>query len=37
LYGMGRQGDSMLLHASYLAFQHPVTGESLEFTSVEDF
>jgi len=37
LYGYGHEGDTMLLHASYLAFRHPVTGESLEFKSEENF
>jgi tRNA pseudouridine32 synthase/23S rRNA pseudouridine746 synthase len=37
LYGNGREGERMMLHASYLAFQHPVTGEFLEFESEPDF
>jgi tRNA pseudouridine32 synthase / 23S rRNA pseudouridine746 synthase len=37
LYGSGREGDSMLLHASFLAFRHPATGKCLEFESVENF
>ncbi|GFM36809.1 RluA family pseudouridine synthase [Desulfovibrio psychrotolerans] len=37
LYGTGRQGDALLLHAAYLCFRHPVTGEELAFCSVPDF
>jgi len=37
LYGTGRQGDTLLLHAAYLCFRHPVTGEELAFCSVPDF
>ncbi|MBU0728319.1 MAG: RluA family pseudouridine synthase, partial [Proteobacteria bacterium] len=28
LYGTGRDGDQLLLHASYLEFLHPETGET---------
>lgn len=37
LYGSGSEGDPMLLHASYLAFSHPLTGENMEFMSPPDF
>ena len=30
LYGNGRDGDMMMLHATYLCFQHPVTGKRCE-------
>jgi tRNA pseudouridine32 synthase/23S rRNA pseudouridine746 synthase len=33
LYGNGKSGDRMLLHASYLSFQHPVGHERLCFES----
>ncbi|MFV0438337.1 MAG: RluA family pseudouridine synthase [Desulfopila sp.] len=32
LYGSGKDGDPMLLHASRLAFTHPASGLSLDFT-----
>jgi tRNA pseudouridine32 synthase/23S rRNA pseudouridine746 synthase len=31
LYGNGADGDLLHLHAEYLRFRHPVTGQSLEF------
>ena len=37
LYGSGKDGDPMLLHASKLAFNHPQTGDRLTFTSVPLF
>jgi tRNA pseudouridine32 synthase/23S rRNA pseudouridine746 synthase len=37
LYGSGRQGDPMLLHASGLQFSHPVTGQILCFISPAPF
>ena len=37
LYGSGREGDSMALHASFLAFRHPATGQPLAFESAENF
>jgi tRNA pseudouridine32 synthase/23S rRNA pseudouridine746 synthase len=37
LYGNGCDGGSMLLHATYLAFRHPVSGETLEFSSPPPF
>jgi tRNA pseudouridine32 synthase/23S rRNA pseudouridine746 synthase len=33
LYGHGREGEQMLLHASHLAFAHPSTGEPISFDS----
>ena len=37
LYGSGREGDQMLLHASFLRFSHPEDGTLLEFTSMPPF
>ncbi len=37
LYGSGNDGDPMLLHASKLAFIHPITGESMSFSSTPWF
>lgn len=37
LYGSGRDGDRMLLHASFLRFLHPLTGEAVEFSSSPPF
>lgn len=37
LYGTGREGDPMLLHASRLAFAHPATGVHLDFASPPPF
>lgn len=37
LYGTGKEGDALMLHAAYLHFQHPVTGEEMAFCSVPDF
>ena len=37
LYGNGYEGDQMLLHASYLEFTHPETGETLRFDSPVPF
>lgn len=33
LYGTGKMGDPMYLHASWLAFCHPLSNEKLEFYS----
>ena len=33
LYGMQKEGERLLLHAHYLCFAHPVTGEKMEFYS----
>ncbi len=37
LYGSGKIGDPMLLHASRLTFIHPATGERLTFSSPVPF
>lgn len=37
LYGSGRQGDPMLLHAAELSFFHPETGEKMIFSSKVPF
>ena len=37
LYGSGKEGDPMLLHASGLQFPHPVTGEVICFFSPVPF
>ncbi len=37
LYGSGRQGDPMFLHATRLAFAHPATGARVEFSSPVPF
>ncbi|MCI5223581.1 MAG: RluA family pseudouridine synthase [Candidatus Electrothrix sp. AR4] len=37
LYGNGKRGDSMLLHATRLAFTHPITDKWLEFSSPVPF
>jgi len=37
LYGNGCEGEQMLLHASYLEFTHPGTGETLRFDSPVPF
>ena len=37
LYGSGREGDEMLLHASRLTFTHPTTGARLSFVSTPRF
>ena len=36
-YGSGKDGDEMLLHAAFLAFTHPKTGEKLSFHHEPDF
>ena len=33
LYGTQKEGERLLLHAHYLCFTHPVTGEKMEFYS----
>ena len=33
LYGNGREGDKMMLHAASLSISHPLSGEVLTFTS----
>ncbi len=37
LYGTGRDGDRMFLHATQLSFRHPNTDESVEFFSKPPF
>lgn len=37
LYGSGKDGDKMLLHATYLSFNHPNGGEPCEFLSEPPF
>ena len=37
LYGTGKEGDKMMLHASYLEFTHPETGERINFSSPPPF
>ena len=37
LYGSGKEGDQMMLHASYLEFTHPETGERISFSSPPPF
>ncbi|MDR0477414.1 MAG: RluA family pseudouridine synthase [Desulfobulbaceae bacterium] len=37
LYGHGRAGDRLLLHATGLAFLHPISGEHLTFRHEPDF
>jgi tRNA pseudouridine32 synthase/23S rRNA pseudouridine746 synthase len=37
LYGRGEEGERMLLHASFLALSHPVSGTPLTFASPAPF
>lgn len=37
LYGTGREGEQMFLHASSLRFRHPASGEPVEFSSRPPF
>lgn len=37
LYGRGLAGEPMLLHASFLAFSHPCTGQPLQFHTPPQF
>ncbi|MBU0675999.1 MAG: RluA family pseudouridine synthase [Proteobacteria bacterium] len=37
LYGNGKEGDRLLLHASFLEFQHPQDGHPMTFTSPPPF
>ena len=37
LYGRGKEGGQMLLHATFLSFIHPATNEEISFTSPEPF
>jgi len=33
LYGNGKEGGQMMLHASFLRFTHPASGKLIEFES----
>lgn len=37
LYGSGKDGDMMFLHATYLSFNHPADDRIVEFTSQPPF
>jgi tRNA pseudouridine32 synthase/23S rRNA pseudouridine746 synthase len=37
LYGSGKEGDQMMLHATLLRFAHPETTKTLEFKTVPPF
>jgi tRNA pseudouridine32 synthase/23S rRNA pseudouridine746 synthase len=37
LYGHGRQGDPLLLHATVLRFTHPVSNQTMTFASAASF
>lgn len=37
LYGHCEEGERLMLHASYLKFTHPLTGEQMEFKSPAPF
>lgn len=37
LYGNGREGEQMMLHAASLSISHPLTGESFTFASEVPF
>ncbi|MCP3887634.1 MAG: RluA family pseudouridine synthase, partial [Desulfobulbaceae bacterium] len=37
LYGNGKEGEKMMLHASGLSFQHPVSKQTLVFASPPPF
>ncbi len=37
LYGKGNEGESLHLHASFLAFQHPATNQVIDFHSPAPF
>lgn len=37
LYGGAKQGDRLLLHATFLAFSHPLHGQKIEFSSPPPF
>ena len=37
LYGNGKEGDHLMLHAEYLCFQHPANGKIIEFNSPPPF
>ncbi len=37
LYGTCEEGERLMLHACYLSFTHPTTGEKMEFYSKSEF
>jgi tRNA pseudouridine32 synthase/23S rRNA pseudouridine746 synthase len=37
LYGFGRPGQPLMLHATWLQFEHPVTGQKMDFSSRAPF
>jgi len=37
LYGSSEKGQRLALHACYLHFRHPITGQEMEFTSSSPF
>ncbi len=37
LYGNGQEGDQLYLHATFLEFLHPETGETMAFESKPEF
>lgn len=37
LYGSGKDGDKMFLHATSLCFNHPETGDPVQFSSTPPF
>ncbi len=37
LYGSGKEGERLMLHAAFLNFSHPETGEKMSFSSVVPF
>lgn len=37
LYGHQDEGQRLLLHSSYISFEHPTTGKRMEFTCEPDF
>lgn len=37
LYGHQEEGQRLLLHSSYISFEHPTTGKRMEFTCEPDF
>jgi len=37
LYGSGQPGDRLMLHATWLQFEHPATGQRMAFASAPSF
>ena len=37
LYGIGKEGDQLMLHAAFLGFHHPENGKTLEYESAVPF